>query len=174
MITKRANHRREYLKVRIYFRMYFRFHINNLIALQYFQFSLSCCLSVAFVSVEMSLIRAWAKRAEMVVDIPNEVVDDEHQPNVSLQNNSLPTANESGLGIVDHERVLDAIAETTDSRGKYHIYTPEIRFKIGKFASESNSSATAVRKFRDRYPNMNESTVRGFRIKYEHMVKKQL
>ena len=85
MITKRANHRREYLKVRIYFRMYFRFHIRNLIALQYFQFSLSCCLSVAFVSVEMSLIRAWAKRAEMVVDIPNEVVDDEHQPNVSSE-----------------------------------------------------------------------------------------
>ena len=54
----------------------------------------------------MSLIRAWAKRAEMVVDIPNEVVDDEQQPNVSLRNNSVPTANESGLGIVDHERVL--------------------------------------------------------------------
>ena len=122
MITKRANHRREYLKVRIYFRMYFRFHIHNLIALQYFQFSLLCCLLVAFVSVEMSLIRAWAKRAEM--DIPNEVVDDEHQPNVSLRNNSLPTTNESGLGIVDYERVLDAIAETTDSRGKYlYLYT---------------------------------------------------
>ena len=121
----------------------------------------------------MSLIRAWAKRAEMVVDIPSEVVDDEHQPNVSLRNNSLPTANKFGLGIVDHERVLDAIAETTDSRGKYHIYTPEIRFKIGKFASESNSSAAAVRKFRDRYPNMNESTVRGFRKKYEHMLKKK-
>ena len=90
---------------------------------------------------------------------------------MSLRNNSLPTANESGLGIVDHERVLDAIAETTDSRVKY-IYTPEIRFKIGKFASESNSSAAAVRKFRDRYPNMNESTVRGFRKKYEHMLKK--
>ena len=59
----------------------------------------------------MSLIRAWAKRAEMVVDIPNEVVDDEHQPNVSLRNNSFPTANESGLGIVDHERVLDAIID---------------------------------------------------------------
>ena len=57
---------------------------------------------------------------------------------------------------------MDAIAETTDSRGKYHIYTPEIRFKIGKFASESNSSAAAVRKFRDRYPNMNESTVRTY------------
>ena len=107
-----------------------------------------------------------------VVDIPNEVVDDEHQPNVSLRNNSLPTANESGLGIVDHERVLDVIAEATDSRGKYHIYTPEIRFKIGKFDSESNSSAAAVRKFSDRYSNMNESTVRGFRKKYEHMLKK--
>ena len=110
----------------------------------------------------------------MVVDIPNEVVDDEHQPNVSLRNNSLPTANKSGVGIDDHERVLDAIAETADSRGKYHIYTPEIRFQIGKFASESNSSAAAVRKFRDRYPNMNESTVRGFRKKCEHMLKKKL
>ena len=59
---------------------------------------------------------------------------------MSLRNNSLPTSNESGLGIVDHEQVLDAIAKTTDTCGKYHIYTPEIRFKIRKFASEINNS----------------------------------
>ena len=40
------------------------------------------------------------------------------------------------------------------------------RFKIGKYASE-NGPIAAVRKFEKQFPNMNESTTRTFKKKYE-------
>ena len=45
-------------------------------------------------------------------------------------------------------------------------YSADERFKIGKYASE-NGSIAAVRKFEKQFPNMNESTARTFKKKYE-------
>ena len=43
---------------------------------------------------------------------------------------------------------------------------PEDRYKIGKYVSE-NGPAAAVRKFKSRFPKLNESTVRSLWQKYQ-------
>ena len=40
------------------------------------------------------------------------------------------------------------------------------RYKIGRYASENGPIAT-VKKFQQKFPNMNESTARTFRKRYE-------
>ena len=45
-----------------------------------------------------------------------------------------------------------------------------MRYQIGKFAGEMGDTA-AVRKFRNKFPKLNESTVRGFRKKYQLSLK---
>ena len=45
-------------------------------------------------------------------------------------------------------------------------YTPEDRYKIVKYGSE-NGPASAVPKFKSRFPKLNESTVRSLRQKYQ-------
>ena len=52
----------------------------------------------------------------------------------------------------------------------YQKYSEEDRFKIGKYASE-NGAAAAVRKFKKSYPDIKESTIRGFKSKYEEELK---
>ena len=51
-------------------------------------------------------------------------------------------------------------------RESYVKYTPEDRYKIGKYGSE-NGPAAAVRKFKSRFPKLNESTVRSLWQKYQ-------
>ena len=43
---------------------------------------------------------------------------------------------------------------------------PEDRYKVGKYGSK-NGLAAAVRKFKSRFPRLNESTVRSLRQKYQ-------
>ena len=52
---------------------------------------------------------------------------------------------------------------------KYAKYTPEDRYIIGKYASE-NGPIAAVRKFNSKFANLNESTARTFRDKYEEQI----
>ena len=80
----------------------------------------------------------------------------------------MPTMEETGLGIVDHANVVAATKEQYENdskRSSYVKYTENERFMIGKYSNE-NGSAAATRKFRTRFPNLNESTVRGFQKKY--------
>ena len=51
-------------------------------------------------------------------------------------------------------------------REPYVKYTPEDRYKIGKYGSE-NGPAADVCKFKSRFPKLNESTVRSLRQKYQ-------
>ena len=80
----------------------------------------------------------------------------------------MPTMEETGLGAVDHANVVAATTEQYENgskRSSYVKYSENERFMIGKYSNE-NGSAAATRKFRKRFPNVNESTVRGFQKKY--------
>ena len=79
---------------------------------------------------------------------------------------------DSNIGELDFQVVLDEIAQKK-SKGKtsYQKYSEEDWFKIGKYASESGSTA-AVRKLKKSCPDMKENTVRGFKSNYEEELKK--
>ena len=72
----------------------------------------------------------------------------------------------SGFGEIDHEIIEREISNSSSKRQPYVKYSPEEHYKIGKYASENGPIAT-VRKFQQRFPNMNESTARTFRKRYE-------
>ena len=72
----------------------------------------------------------------------------------------------SGFGEIDHEIIEREISNSSSKRQPYVKYSLEEHYKIGKYASENGAIAT-VRKFQQRLPNMNESTDRTFRKRYE-------
>ena len=78
---------------------------------------------------------------------------DSHERNV---------AGSSGFGEIDHQAIEREIQNSTTKRQAYAKYSPEERYKIGKYASE-NGTIACVRKFQKQFPNMNESTARTFR-----------
>ena len=75
----------------------------------------------------------------------------------------------STLDSVDYKHVK-SLAETKQSRGKYIKFSQEDRLTIGRYAAVHEPLA-AVRKFKDQYPNLNESSVRTFRDKYNKKLK---
>ena len=81
-----------------------------------------------------------------------------------------PSQSESTLGNVDHEHVKKSLAEIKQSRGKYIKFSEEDRFTIGRYAAV-HGPLEAVRKFKDQYLNLNESSVRTFRDKYNKKLK---
>ena len=72
----------------------------------------------------------------------------------------------SGFWKIDHEIIERKINNSSLKRKPYVKHSPEERYKIRKYASENGPIAT-VRKFQQRFPNMNESTARTFRKRYE-------
>ena len=79
---------------------------------------------------------------------------------------------DSNLGELDFQGVQDEIAlKKSKRKTSYQKYSGEDRFKISKYASENGATA-AVRKFKNSYPAMKESTVRGFKSNYEEELKK--
>ena len=76
------------------------------------------------------------------------------------------------LGELDFQDVQDEIAQKKSKRKtSYQKYSATDRFKIGKYTSENGATA-AVKKFKNSYPDMKESTVRGFKSNYEEEMKK--
>ena len=74
------------------------------------------------------------------------------------------------MGAVDHETVdISVRKKLKESRGSYKAYSDKNRFLIGKDASIYGPSS-ATRKWKTTYPNLNESTVRGFRKRYETQI----
>ena len=80
---------------------------------------------------------------------------------------NLPTCSETSLGHIDHVAIEKELDGSLKKRESYVKYTPEDRYKIGKYGSE-NGPAAAVRKFKSRFPKLNESTVRSLRQKYQY------
>ena len=67
---------------------------------------------------------------------------------------------------IDHVVIEKALGGSLKKRESYVKYTPEDRYKIGKYGSE-NGPAAAVRQFKSRFPKLNESTVGSLRRKYQ-------
>ena len=59
--------------------------------------------------------------------------------------------------------------ETPKSRGKYAAYSPQDRAMLGKYCAEHGATAT-IRKFKETFPNLSDSTVRSMRSKYNKLV----
>ena len=75
------------------------------------------------------------------------------------------------MGVVDHETVDASVRKKLkQSRGSHQAYSDKDRFLIEKDASIYGPSS-ANRKWNKTYPNLNESTVRGFRKSYEAQIK---
>jgi len=81
-----------------------------------------------------------------------------------------PTVNrkDTGLGEVDFGVIHAGYEEgaSTSKRSKYIKWSEEDRYEIGKYAS-MNGPAAAVRKFKQHFPTLNESTARTFRSRVE-------
>ena len=61
----------------------------------------------------------------------------------------------------DHDGEKSSSA-TARKRGNYNHYPPEIRAKIGKYASE-NGNSKALKQFKAEVPNLKESTERSLK-----------
>ena len=85
---------------------------------------------------------------------------------------NMPTLEGTGLGAVDHAIAVSATKSQSNSRARtsYKVYTPKDRYQIGTYSSESGPAAT-VRKFKVRFPNLNESAVRGFQKRYQEKLR---
>ena len=67
--------------------------------------------------------------------------------------------------------VVSAVrAVTLPIRTTYRKYSPQDRYIIGKYTNETGSTAD-VRKFRSKFPNLNESTIREYWKKYLNQLK---
>ena len=75
------------------------------------------------------------------------------------------------MGVVDHETVDASVCKKLkQSRGSYKAYSDKDRFLTGKDASIYGPSS-ATSKWKKTYPNLNESTVCGFRKRYGAQIK---
>lgn len=85
---------------------------------------------------------------------------------------NVPSHSETGLGLLDYEAVLEA-TNNEKKRGSYQAFSPAERYNIGKHASEHGTAST-LRKFKNLFPNLKESTVRSIRKKCEEELKQSL
>ena len=91
---------------------------------------------------------------------------------LSLNNMALNNA-ECNLGQIDFDAVQNEVETTIQSKKKrrtYVVYTPKERFEIGQYAIE-NGTSKVVSRYKSRFPSLKESTVRGFKSKYENEIK---
>ena len=79
-----------------------------------------------------------------------------------------------GLKASDYEKVTSNIqqAGTKKSRGAYKSYSAKDRFLIGKHAS-IYGTASAIRKWKKDHPQLNESTIRNFKKRYENQINEE-
>jgi len=109
-------------------------------------------------------LRQNAQARKNSVDVDVDLTDDGQEP-CSSQSQEVPTKqappppSKTGLGVLDYEA-------DNSSRGKYYKYSDEQRFQIAKHVSEFGMSST-LKKYKGHFPNLNESTVRSMRKKYD-------
>ena len=78
------------------------------------------------------------------------------------------------MGTVDYDKVTSNIRkeQTKKSRGSYKSYSAKDRFLIEKHAS-IHGTASAVRKWKKDYSQVNERTIRGFKKRYEAQINEE-
>ena len=127
----------------------------------------------------MSLLRDAVKRNKPKSE--NSVRSKKEASSVSNQINFLGNSttrlgtggavNCSGnLGLIDMKTIEDDLQALPKKRKAYTNWTDENRWRVGEYASQNGNSA-AVRYFKKKFPSINESTVRGFRRRYEENLK---
>ena len=96
---------------------------------------------------------------------------------------TLPSAGETEIGEVATREANQIVQGVLDRAGgepgpsgqrkrkPYTVYTGKERARIGRFAAE-NGNASALKRFRGDFPDLSESTVRGFKTKYLAATKK--
>ena len=94
------------------------------------------------------------------------------------QHKSLPTDKDTGLGSVLTKEANSAVKKILDRedgaegrKRKYTHFTPDQRAKIGRHAAEFGNAST-VKRFKDEFPTLGESTVRQFKERYKAELKK--
>ena len=101
-------------------------------------------------------------------------VGDRKFPMITSSSGSQYRSVTSSLYQSNFQVVQNEIAQKKSNRKtSYQKYSAEDRFKISKYATENGATA-AVRKFKTLYPDMKESTVRGFKSTYEEELKKAM
>ena len=92
----------------------------------------------------------------------------------TLSTNTQPSHPETRLGLLDYELSKEASERAEmKPRGKYTNYSDSQRHTTRKHASEYTTAST-LRKFKDEFPELTESTVRTMRKKYEEQLRKTL
>ena len=110
------------------------------------------------------------KKTESKSSSAADVVDLSKETPKIIQPNIL-THKETNHGKQDFQHVFRLAANAENKvRGYYKRYSDKNRYLIGKYASE-NGPVPAVRKFKGTFPNLNESTVRSMRRKYQEELK---
>ena len=77
------------------------------------------------------------------------------------------------IGQIHFKPVQNEVERTIESkkqRETYVVYTPKERFESGKYAVE-NGTSKAVSRYKSRFPSLKQSTVGGFKSKYEIEIK---
>ena len=131
----------------------------------------------------MSIIRQLAKlkeKEEACEETLSSSANSEKQDGDKLQDiparagPSTLRCDEIGMGSVDIAAVQLATSAVPSKRSnKYIKYSDEDRYKIGKYGSENGPSA-AARKFKNKYSNLKESTVREMQKRYEEFLRQEM
>ena len=134
-------------------------------------------------SNKMSILRNLAKIKEArekrkaterseVIDLVVECDLTKPRQEEAAPSNSIPKHNETSLGLLDYAAVVEASNKSIPKkRGSYLFFSPNERYEIGKRASEYGTAST-LRRFKNTFPNLKESTVRSIRQKYEEELQK--
>ena len=109
---------------------------------------------------------------------PQESTPQSHSPNAAVCG-YLPEQEATSLGTKEYNEVVLSVGNIVDpdrnsssnrKRGNYNHYSPEMRAKNGKYASE-NGNARAINHFKAQLPNLTESNVRTFKRAYQKKLK---
>ena len=126
----------------------------------------------------MSILRSLAKVKETKGNAKSKNIScDVDLTNHDLQNedylHTQPSNSETGLGVLDHRSAKEAERNVSNKQGKYTKYSAVQRYEIGKYASGC-STASTLRKYKDEFLQLNESTVRSMRQKYDEESRQSL
>ena len=126
----------------------------------------------------MSILRSLAKIKETRGNAKSKNIPcDADLTNDDLQHEyysyTQPSNSETGLGVLDRGSAKEAERNISNKRGKYIKYSAVQRYEIGRYASDY-SAASTLRKYKGEFPQLNESTVRLMRQKYEEQLRQSL
>ena len=109
------------------------------------------------------------KKQEIAKNLPQS-----HSPNAAACG-YLPEQEATSLGTEEYNAVVLSVGNIVDpdknsssnrKRGNYNHYSPKMRAKTSKYASE-NGNLRAINHFKAQLPNLTESTVRTFKQAYQ-------